>query len=259
MSNGPAPNPAWILPDWTGAPRQVRALTTRRTGGVGIGAYTSFNLAQHVGDDPATVAEHRRMLQAKAAMPAGPLWLEQVHGTHVVEHPGRMPDMPPRADAAVALAPGRVCVVMTADCLPVLFTNRAGTRVGVAHAGWRGLAGGVLEATIAALRVPAHDLLAWLGPALSQPAFEVGPEVRDAFVAQSAANEAAFVPNARGRFQADLYALARMTLARAGVERVSGGGRCTYAEDREFFSYRRDGGATGRMATCVWIEGDPGS
>jgi YfiH family protein len=254
MSAGPAPNPAWILPDWIDAPRQVHALTTRRTGGVGVGAYTSFNLAQHVGDDPATVDENRRLLRTKAALPAEPLWLAQVHGTHVVEHPGQLPGTPPRADAAVALAPGRVCVVMTADCLPVVFTNRAGTRVGVAHAGWRGLAGGVLEATIAALRVPAHDLLAWLGPALSQPAFEVGPEVREAFVTKSPTHAAAFVPNARGRFQADLYALARATLARAGVGSVSGGGRCTYAEDREFYSYRRDGGATGRMATLAWLE-----
>jgi YfiH family protein len=254
VSSRLAPNPAWVLPDWTDAPANVRALSTRRAGGVSTGTYASFNLAQHVGDDPATVVANRAILGSLAALPSEPLWLEQVHGVHVVEHAGAPVSSPPRADAAVAFAPGRVCVVMTADCLPVVFTDRGGTRVGVAHAGWRGLSGGVLDATIAALRVAPHDLLAWLGPAIAQPAFEVGPEVRDAFVAKHAAHADAFVPNAQGRLQADIYAVARTTLALAGVTRVSGGGRCTYDERDDFYSYRRDGGRTGRMATLAWLE-----
>jgi hypothetical protein len=161
--------------------------------------------------------------------------------------------MPRQADAAVAFEPGRVCVVMTADCLPVVFADRAGTRIGVAHAGWRGLVGGVLEATVAALKMEPDQLVAWLGPAIGPAAFEVGPEVRAAFIARDAANEAAFMRNAAGRFQADLYQLARRALARVGVHRVSGGGRCTQREATDFFSFRRDGGRTGRMATLAWL------
>jgi YfiH family protein len=246
---------AWIVPDWPGAPANARALSTRRAGGVSAGPHASFNLAQHVGDDPAAVEANRALLLSRAKLPGEPLWLEQVHGIDVVTHDGRTPSTPPRADAAVAFEPGRVCVVMTADCLPVVFTDRAGTRVGVAHAGWRGLVGGVLEATLAALRVPPAEVLAWLGPAIAQPAFEVGAEVRDAFVARNALHARAFVANEQGRYQADLYELARTALAVAGVRDVTGGGKCTYASAGDFYSYRRDGGRTGRMATLAWLEG----
>jgi polyphenol oxidase len=178
-----------------------------------------------------------------------------VHGITVVTN--ALPDgaqaAPPAADASVAHGPGRVCVVMMADCLPVVFTDRAGTHIGVSHAGWRGLAGGVLEATIAALQVPPSDILAWLGPAIAQPAFEVGAEVRDAFLGRSSKHAAAFEPNAAGRYQADLYALARTTLNEAGVGSVHGGGWCTYRERDQFFSFRREP-TTGRMATLAWLE-----
>jgi YfiH family protein len=254
MNSTLATSTAWLLPAWPDAPVNARALSTRRHGGVSVGEYASFNLAQHVGDDPDAVAANRAILRRTAALPSEPLWLEQVHGIDVVEHSGEVTAAaPPCADAAVAFEPGRVCVVMTADCLPVVLVDRAGTRVGVAHAGWRGLVGGVLEATIAALRCMPSQLVAWLGPAIAQGAFEVGAEVRSAFVEKDAANGAAFVPNANDRFQADLYVLARNTLARAGVRSVSGGGHCTSAEPEQFYSFRRDGGRTGRMATLAWL------
>lgn len=253
-----AADPSWLLPDWP-APACVRALVTRRSGGVSRGPYADFNLAQHVGDDPAAVADNRQRLRELAGLPAEPLWLEQVHGIEVVEHTGQVTGNPPRADAAVAFAPGRVCVVMTADCLPVVFTDVEGTRIGVAHAGWRGLAGGVLQATIDALRVAPGRLLAWLGPAIAQPAFEVGAEVRAAFIGLNPEHEAAFVANAAGRFQADLYLLARQVLVRAGIREVHGGQHCTFAEPADFYSFRRDGGSTGRMATVAWLaDGPPG-
>ena len=245
---------SWVSADWRSAPANVRSIATLRSGGHSTGSYASFNLALHVGDDPAAVQANRAFLRRIAALPAEPLWLEQVHGIEVVEHRGHvLPELPPRADAAVAFEPGRVCVVMTADCLPVVFTDRAGTRVGVAHAGWRGLVGGVLEATVRALGSPPGQVMAWLGPAIAQPAFEVGHEVRDAFIARNPAHAAAFVPNDAGRFQADLYLLARQALERVGVTEVSGGGRCTSGEPADFFSFRRDGGRTGRMATLAWL------
>jgi YfiH family protein len=244
----------WLEPDWP-APARVRAVATLRAGGISSGPYASLNLAQHVGDEPADVAENRRRLRAAAGLPGEPLWLEQVHGIEVVAHEGSrsLGNAPPAADASVAFEPGRVCVVMTADCLPVVFADRAGTRIGVSHAGWRGLLGGVLEATIAALGVPSEELLAWLGPAIAQPAFEVGPEVREAFVQRTAAYSDAFERNAAGRFQADLYALARTALAAAGVAAVYGGGWCTYRQAQEFYSFRRDR-TTGRMATLAWLD-----
>lgn len=243
--------PPWIRADWP-APGRVRVLATLRTGGVSAAPYDSFNLAQHVGDDPARVAANRASLRERGGLPDEPLWLNQVHGCAVVIHDGPQAS-PPTADAAVAFEPGRVCAVMTADCLPVVLADRAGRRVGVAHAGWRGLAGGVVEATVQALGVPAADLVAWLGPAIGQAAFEVGPEVRAAFVQRLPAAEAAFLPGAPGKFQADLYALARAVLAQAGVADVHGGGWCTATDRERFFSFRRDG-RTGRMATLAWLE-----
>ena len=181
-----------------------------------------------------------------------PAWLRQVHGSRVVRvGSGDFVDGPPEADASVAARAGAVCVVRTADCLPILFCSRDGREIAAAHAGWRGLAAGIVEATVAALAAPAADLIAWLGPAISQPAFEVGAEVREAFVAHDPAAEAAFQPNARGRWQADLYALARQRLAAAGVGAVYGGGLCTFAEPGRFYSYRRDG-ETGRLVSFIY-------
>jgi YfiH family protein len=218
---------------------------------VSEGDFASLNLAAHVGDDPAAVSENRRRLMAAARIPGEPVWLNQVHGADVVEAASH--SAPPTADACVARAADKVCAIMTADCLPVLFCNVSGTRVGAAHAGWRGLAGGVIANTVAALDTSPDQLMAWLGPAIEQPAFEVGGEVREQFLAKDPASHDAFVPNARGRWQADLCALARQELGRLGVARVYGGGFQCYADSARFFSYRRNA-RTGRMATLIWID-----
>jgi YfiH family protein len=249
--------PRWLVPDWPAdVAARVRVISTLRPGGRSRGSYSSLNLARHVGDDPAAVTANRALLRDMAALPGEPLWLEQVHGIAVVGHRGVTDASPPRADAVALFEPGRVGAVMTADCLPVAFADRDGCCAGVAHAGWRGLADGVLESTVESLRVAPDRLVAWLGPAISQAAFEVGPEVRDAFLARDADHREAFAPNAAGRWQADLYALARRTLRRAGVTEVYGGGRCTAREETDFFSFRRDGGRTGRMATLAWLATD---
>jgi YfiH family protein len=240
----------WLEPEWP-VPRRVRVVSTLRMGGASSGPYASLNLAAHVGDDPARVNENRRRLREAAGLPTEPLWLEQVHGCDVVAHMDQAGV--PRADAAIAAAPGRVCAVMTADCLPVVLADRSATRVAVAHAGWRGLVGGVVEATVAALGGDAAELVAWLGPAIGQGAFEVGPEVREAFAQRFAGADACFAGNHRGRFQADLHGLARLALARAGVMSVFGGTWCTATDSQRFFSFRRDG-VTGRMATLAWLE-----
>jgi len=247
-------SPEWITPEWP-APARVKAAATLRAGGVSEGAFASLNLGAHVGDDAKAVAENRRLLRAALQLPAEPTWLNQVHGTAVVAAATIEAAAPrPAADASVAFGSGAVCVVLTADCLPVLFCDRAGTRVAAAHAGWRGLVGGVLAETIKALNIPASELLAWLGPAIEQSAFEVGPEVREQFVARDPNNASAFATNARGRWQADLYQLARNELARLGVTSVHGGGFECFADSERFFSYRRDP-RTGRMATLVWLSG----
>jgi YfiH family protein len=239
----------WLEPEWP-APPGVRVISTLRQGGSSEGPYASMNLAGHVGDDPASVESNRRLLRSAAHLPSEPMWLEQVHGMDVVVHDGRC-DVP-RADAAMTRGRGRVCAVLTADCLPVVLADRDGSRVAVAHAGWRGLAQGVVEATVRALHCPPAELLAWLGPAIGQQAFEVGTEVRDVFVARSAKLARSFAGNERGRFQADLYGLATAVLAEAGVTAVHGGGWCTASDPQRFFSFRRDG-TTGRMATLAWL------
>lgn len=245
--------PEWITPDWP-VPPHVKAAATLRMGGVSEGPFASLNLGAHVGDDPAAVAENRRLLAAALALPAEPMWLNQVHGINVVAAVGGSHSAAvPTADASFATSPGAVCVVMTADCLPVLFCDSRGTRVAAAHAGWRGLADGVLEATIRALDVPPDRLMAWLGPAIEQEAFEVGEEVREQFLKRGADNAAAFESNSRGRWQADLYQLARNELARLGVTAVHGGGLQCFADSKRFFSYRRER-RTGRMATLVWLD-----
>ena len=239
-----------IQPDWP-APPTVRAVSTLRCGGVSREPYDTFNLAAHVGDDPEAVRENRARLRTALRLPNEPCWLEQVHGDSVVE--ANVCSQPPRADACVARAHGQVCVILTADCLPVLFCSRSGDRVAVAHAGWRGLAAGILDNTVGSLGLPGHDVMAWLGPAIGQAAFEVGDDVRVAFLARDSGIAAAFQPNARGRWQCDLYELARRNLARLGVEAVYGGGYCTFNDAERFFSYRRDG-QCGRMSTLVWLE-----
>ena len=237
-----------FAPDWP-APERVRAWVTERTGGVSAGQYATLNLALHVGDAPARVAENRALLKARAALPAEPVWLDQVHGATVLDLDR---DVLAPADGAVTARAGVVCAVLTADCLPVILADRAGSRVGVAHAGWRGLLNGVLQATVRALRAAPADLVAWLGPAISASAYEVGAEVREAYLARDPAAESCFAANRRGRWQADLYALARARLAAAGVTAVYGGAFCTFGEGKRFFSHRREA-PCGRIATLVWL------
>ena len=243
-----APHPDWLRPDWNAAPN-VRAFVTTRAGGTSHGAYASMNTSERVGDAPFAVEQNRALL--RAALPHDPVWLMQVHGTEVVD--AASVSSIPHADAAFARAHRVVCVVQVADCLPVLLADRAGTVVAVAHAGWRGLAGGVIERTIAAMRAAPGDLVAWLGPAIGQDAFEVGGDVYEAFVGRDAGAARAFRPGAPGKWHADLYALARRRLAAAGVAEVSGGGWCTYTDEARFFSYRRSR-VTGRMAALVWLD-----
>ncbi|UVL83192.1 peptidoglycan editing factor PgeF [Pseudomonas sp. B21-028] len=237
----------WLIPDWP-APARVKACVTTRAGGVSVAPFDSLNLGDHVDDDPGAVAENRRRLTDR--FDVRPAWLQQVHGIAVVEAD---PTRVATADASWTAMPGIACTAMTADCLPVLFCNRAGTRVAAAHAGWRGLANGVLEATLDSLATPADEILAWLGPAIGPQAFEVGPEVREAFIAHLPQAVQAFVPSHNaGKFMADIYALARLRLAARGVLAVYGGGLCTVTDPR-FFSYRRSP-RTGRFASLVWIE-----
>jgi YfiH family protein len=246
--------PNWIVPNWPAPPR-VRAASTTRGGGVSAGTYASLNLGDHVGDDSEAVAHNRSLLTAALGLPNAPCWLRQVHGTRVCDLDADSNEGPPEADASVATTPGTVCAVLTADCLPVLLCDDAGTRVAVAHAGWRGLCAGVIEAAIATFSAPRERLLAWLGPAIGPRKFEVGNDVRDAFVSRDPDDARAFVAIAPGRFLANLETLARLRLRRAGVARIHGGGWCTFSEPERFYSYRRDH-VTGRMASLIWIQPD---
>lgn len=237
--------------EWT-PPRGVRAAFTTRLGGASVAPWDSFNLGVHVGDSPQHVGANRARLRELLELPTEPAWLNQVHGVEVADLDAATPAAAPlTADAAVTSGAGPACVIMVADCLPVLFASRDGRRVGAAHAGWRGLAAGVLERTVGALDVPAAELTAWLGPAILQSNFEVGDEVRDAFVRADAGAAAYFVANARGRWQADLAGLARRRLTALGVPEVAGGRWCTFADRQRFFSHRRDGRG-GRMAALIW-------
>jgi YfiH family protein len=269
-----------IIPDWP-APANVKTLQTTRVGGNSSAPYDSFNLGDHVGDAPMTVARNRMMLNT--LLPSEPVWLQQVHGTVVAnaDHASCLP----QADACIARHRDAVCVVMTADCLPVLLCDTQGSVVGAVHAGWKGLAAGVIEATVQAMNVAPQNLMAWLGPAISQQAFEVGAEVRALFVDADPQAVAAFIPGQHGKWFADIYALARLRLDALGITQIYGGsdcdtllrssrlreqspaappapdgstapcrgGYCTYRERERFFSYRRDG-TTGRMGTFIWLE-----
>ena len=253
------PRTPLIEPEWPAA-RRVRAVSTERSGGVSQGAYESCNFGAHVGDESTHVLANKAALAQRLELPVPPLWLEQVHSNTVLDPganswespPGREPG-PPIADGTVTSHAGRGCVVTTADCLPVLLCNTAGTRVGAAHAGWRGLASGVLAHAVASMGGEPGELLAWLGPAIGPGAYEVGAEVRTAFVSQDPGAAACFEPNESGRWQADLYGLARRSLIGAGVRAIYGGDFCTYTEAGRFFSHRRQA-PCGRMATLIWLD-----
>ena len=238
----------WIVPDWK-APAGVRAaVSTRRGPGVSEAPYDRLNLGLRSGDDVAAVEVNRRALAEALALPTTPLWLRQVHGIAVVESPVEGDDEPV-ADASVARGPGRVLAILTADCLPVLFVSADGQTIGAAHAGWRGLAAGVLENTVATMA--ADGTQAWLGPAIGASSYEVGEEVRAAFVDGDAGAAQAFTATRPGHWHCDLYRLARRRLAAAGVSQVSGGGFDTYTDER-LYSYRRDGANSGRFASLIW-------
>ena len=239
----------WIFPDWP-APANIRAVSTTRNGGVSAAPWNSMNPASHTEDDVAHVMQNRRILHQRAGLPAEPLWLNQVHGNNVVD--AARVEQNARADGSFAYRAGVVCAVMTADCLPVLLCDRSGRQVAALHAGWRGLAGGILEAGVASFQAEAGDILAWLGPCIGPKAFEVGEEVRQAFVQKSAAMGEAFRASENsGRWLADLHCLARLTLEQAGVGSVYGRNDCTFSDPERFFSYRRDG-VCGRMVSLIW-------
>lgn len=243
-------NELFLTPDWP-APNYVQALSSTRLGGVSKPPYDSLNLGSHVGDDASLVRQNRLMLKELAALPNEPDWLHQVHGQGVVQASNDR-QKPVDADASWTDAAGVVCAVQTADCLPVLFCCKTQPKVAAAHAGWRGLSAGVLEQTLASLNVNPQEIMAWLGPAIGPAAFQVGTEVREAFVSQHASAAAGFVADGE-RWLADIYALARIRLAACGVNEIYGGGHCTFREDDLFFSYRRDK-TTGRQASMIWID-----
>ena len=239
---------SFILPDWP-APPGVRALATTRRGGVSSAPWHGFNLAEHVGDDPRAVAANRALLRRE--LPAEPVWLAQVHGAGCVD--AALTASGAQADASFARRRGVVCAVLTADCLPVLLCDDRATVVGIAHAGWRGLAAGVIEATVAAMDEPGMRLMAWLGPAIGPQAFEVGGEVREAFVAGDPRAASAFTAVAGGKWLCDIYQLARQRLDALGIHHATGADCCTASDGERFFSYRRDR-VSGRMASLIWLE-----
>lgn len=242
--------PQLIIPDWP-APSNVRALQTTRLGGISEGAYASLNLGDHVADDPMRVAANRQRLNPW--LPSEPVWLQQVHATTVV-HADRASCLP-QADAVVTGATNTVCVVMTADCLPLLICDRSGSKIAAVHAGWRGLQAGVIEAAVTQMKMQPADLMVWLGPAIGPQAFEVGAEVREAFIQTDAAASKAFVQTSEHKWLADIYLLARQRLQAMGIFTIHGGDLCTYTDRQRFFSYRRDG-VTGRMASMIWLADD---
>ncbi|MDH5185366.1 MAG: peptidoglycan editing factor PgeF [Gammaproteobacteria bacterium] len=243
--------PVFIYPDWP-APANVHAASTTRQGGVSLPPYRAFNLASHVGDEEQAVQQNRRQLREALQLPTEPVWLEQVHGIDVIEARG----LNNTADASITTETGAVCTVMTADCLPVLICDRNGRGVAAAHAGWRGLAGGIIEATAKRLcqqlDCQPDELMVWLGPAIGPQAFEVGNDVRDSFINIDADAERAFVANRPEHWMADIYQLARQALQRIGVDAIYGGEWCTYNEEGSFFSFRREP-TTGRMASLIWL------
>ncbi|HNV87858.1 MAG TPA: peptidoglycan editing factor PgeF [Methylotenera sp.] len=237
----------FIVPDWP-APPNVHALQTTRIGGVSLAPYDTLNLGSHVGDDPLNVAANRQLLNP--FVPSEPVWLNQVHGTLTIDAETAA-CTPPEADASYTQQHNVVCATMTADCLPLLFCNQAGTEVAAVHAGWKGLMDGVIESALDRMQSKSSEILVWLGPAIGPQAFEVGSEVRDAFIKKLALAETAFRPYGE-KWLGDIFMLARQRLAEHGVTQVYGGGVCTYSNPERFFSFRRDN-VTGRMATLIWL------
>ena len=240
--------PQWIVPGWP-APKRVRALCTTRHGGASGGIYGTFNVGVAVGDDPALVAENRARL--RSLLPGDPVWLKQVHGTRVVNADEVHAIV--EADACMTRSAGTVLAIQAADCMPVLLADRSGSVIAAAHAGWRGLASGVIENAVAAMKIAPANVLAWLGPAISGAAYEVGQDVYDAFTGADPTAATAFVVHGHGKYLVDLYTLARQRLARLGVASVHGGSYCTFGDTDRFYSYRREG-ITGRMVALIWIE-----
>jgi YfiH family protein len=238
-----------VRADWP-APAHVKAVTTTRLGGFSAGSYESMNLGDHVGDDAESVRRNRRLLRDTFNIPE-PSWLKQVHGIDVVE--AEFDQAGAVADGSYTEMVGTVCAVLTADCLPVFLCDRQGTKVAVLHAGWRGLAAGVIESGVLAMRLPGEELLAWLGPGIGPESYEVGDDVREVFVAHDSEAASAFRAHGSGKWRVDMYALARQRLLGMSVGAVYGGDRCTFRERDRFFSYRRDG-VTGRMASLIWLE-----
>lgn len=243
--------PEWIVPQWPVPPR-VRAFATTRAGGVSQGVHAGFNVGDAVQDDPARVAANRARL--RAVLPAEPCWLRQVHGTRVVRAEAQAGQLP-EADASVTRQPGVVLAIQTADCLPLLLAARDGSVVAAAHAGWRGLASGVIESALQSMDVPAGEVVAWMGPCIGPGAYQVGGDVHASFTWAHPDAASAFVPDAEapGKYRMDMYALARQRLTGMGVTSIHGGGFCTYSDPQRFYSYRRDG-QTGRMATLLWLQ-----
>jgi len=248
---------SWLIPHWPGLPDNIGVLSTTRLGGVSPEPYDDgaggggLNLGTHVGDQPEHVVRNRAILCAQ--LPSEPVWLSQVHGTAVVDVAAAQHQVP-EADASFSTTPGKVCLIMTADCLPVLFCDAEGKTVAAAHAGWRGLAAGVLQTTVASMRAAgAGELSAWMGPAIGPEQFEVGEDVRTAFQQQGAPDAFQPIAGKPGKYLADIYALARYVLRKAGVQQVHGGEFCTVSDPARFYSYRRDG-VTGRQASLIWIK-----
>lgn len=242
-----------ICPDWPAA-ETVQAFTTTRKNGFSVGPYASLNLAQHVADDSLIVERNRNLLVEKFDLPSSPIWLEQTHSnTVIVADHHQASGIPCLADASWTFKPAVVCAVLTADCLPVFFTNKQGDRIAVAHAGWRGLLNGIISATFSALGIRAEDCLVWLGPAISMDAFEVGHDVYQVFSSKNYENKAAFVQKDEHHWLCDIYQLARIELQQLGIQSIYGGDRCTYSDEELFYSFRRDGVQTGRMASLIWL------
>ncbi len=239
----------WLIPDWP-APANIRAGTTLRNGGVSLPPYDSLNLGDHVGDDPAAVAENRQRLK----LPGEPIWLKQTHSTRIVNAAHCTPGQS-EADGSYTTQPHIICTVLTADCLPLLICNKKGTQVAAVHAGWRGLAAGIIETAVKNFTDDYSELLVWLGPAIGPNHYEVGNDVREVFITREPAANTAFVPTGigRGKWYMDIYRLARQRLQALGLNAIYGGNHCSYRQQEQFYSYRRDG-ITGRMASLIWQE-----
>ena len=242
-----------IRPDWP-APETVQAFTTSRKNGFSVGSYASLNLAQHVADDGLIVERNRERLIEDLNLPSSPLWLQQTHSKIVITAEDYLnTSTPPEADASLTASTGIVCAVLTADCLPVLFTNKQGDRIAAAHAGWRGALNGIITESFLATGIVAEDCLVWLGPAIGAENFEVGADVYDAFISKNSENISAFKQTDDQHWLCDIYQLARIELQQLGIHSIYGGGFCTYADEDRFYSFRRDGAQTGRMASLIWI------